>query len=151
LTPDTTSWWPRCTLIQARRSIACLRPGAEGIILWDGKTFQSHAPSATRMAGEVPPKTRRRRPERGRRLGEGVGWATGPGPILGQRSTPMSAESAIAELIRRVRGGDEAAAAELVRRYEPVVRRSARLRLNPRLRRACDSLDICQAVLGSFF
>jgi RNA polymerase sigma-70 factor (ECF subfamily) len=63
----------------------------------------------------------------------------------------MSADSSFNDLIGRVRAGDETAAAELVRRYEPAIRRSARLRLNPRLRRACDSLDLTQAVLGSFF
>jgi RNA polymerase sigma-70 factor (ECF subfamily) len=55
-------------------------------------------------------------------------------------------------LIQRVRSGDESAAAELVRRYEPAVRRAIRYRLSDaRLRRVCDSLDVCQAVLGSFF
>ncbi|HKI33351.1 MAG TPA: sigma-70 family RNA polymerase sigma factor [Gemmataceae bacterium] len=63
----------------------------------------------------------------------------------------MSADSAFPDLIRRVRGGDEAAATELVRLYEPAIRRSVRLRLDPRLRRTCDSMDICQAVLCSFF
>lgn len=63
----------------------------------------------------------------------------------------MSADSSFPELIRQVRAGDEAAAAALVQRYEPAIRRSARLRLGQRLRRAVDSLDISQAVLGSFF
>ncbi len=63
----------------------------------------------------------------------------------------MSEPSDFTDLIRRVRGGDETAAAELVRLYEPAIRRSVRMRLDPRLRRACDSMDICQAVLGSFF
>ena len=63
----------------------------------------------------------------------------------------MSDESSFADLMRRVRAGDEPAAAELVRRYESAVRRSVRLRLNQRLRRAVDSLDVGQAVLGSFF
>jgi RNA polymerase sigma-70 factor (ECF subfamily) len=63
----------------------------------------------------------------------------------------MSEGPSFADLIGRVRAGDEAAAAELVRRYEPAIRRSARLRLNQRLRRAFDSLDLAQAVLGSFF
>jgi RNA polymerase sigma-70 factor (ECF subfamily) len=63
----------------------------------------------------------------------------------------MSEATPFPELIRRVRARDEAAAAELVRRYEPAIRRSVRLRLDPRLQRACDSMDICQAVLGSFF
>jgi RNA polymerase sigma-70 factor (ECF subfamily) len=63
----------------------------------------------------------------------------------------MSEGELFSDLIHRVRAGDEEAAAELVRRYEPAIRRSARLRLNPRLRRACDSLDLAQGVLGSFF
>jgi len=63
----------------------------------------------------------------------------------------MSEDSSFADLIRRVRSGDERAAAELVRRYEPAIRRSARVRLNPRLRRSFDSMDLCQAVLCSFF
>jgi RNA polymerase sigma-70 factor (ECF subfamily) len=63
----------------------------------------------------------------------------------------MSADSSFADLIRRVRAGDDTAATELFHRYEPAIRRSARLRLNPRLRRVCDSLDLCNAVLGSFF
>jgi RNA polymerase sigma-70 factor (ECF subfamily) len=57
-----------------------------------------------------------------------------------------------AELLRRARAGDGAAAAELVRRCEPQIRLEVRLRLrDPRLRRAFDSLDICQSVLSSFF
>jgi RNA polymerase sigma-70 factor (ECF subfamily) len=63
----------------------------------------------------------------------------------------MSASASFADLVRRIRARDEAAATELVRRYEPAIRRSVRLRLDPRLRRTCDSMDICQAVLGSFF
>jgi RNA polymerase sigma-70 factor (ECF subfamily) len=60
-------------------------------------------------------------------------------------------DTSFPDLIRRVRAGDERAATELVRRYEPAIRRAVRLRLDPRLRRVCDSVDICQAVLGSFF
>jgi RNA polymerase sigma-70 factor (ECF subfamily) len=57
-----------------------------------------------------------------------------------------------AELIARVRHGDDQAAAELVRRYEPAIRRAVRFRLtDPRLRRTCDSMDVCQSVLASFF
>ena len=51
-----------------------------------------------------------------------------------------------------MRAGDEAAAAEVVRRYERALLREIRLRLrDPRLRRALDSGDICQSVLASFF
>lgn len=64
----------------------------------------------------------------------------------------MPEESYFQELIRRIRMGDEAAAAELVRRYEQALLREIRLRLrDPRLRRALDSADICQSVLASFF
>ncbi|HMF37183.1 MAG TPA: sigma-70 family RNA polymerase sigma factor [Isosphaeraceae bacterium] len=55
-------------------------------------------------------------------------------------------------LIERVRAGDEGAATELVRRYEPMVRRVARVRLaDRRLGRLLDSMDICQSVMASFF
>jgi RNA polymerase sigma factor (sigma-70 family) len=64
----------------------------------------------------------------------------------------MSAPDDFPSLMARVRGGDEAAAAELVRRYEPLIRREVRLRLEDRrLARAFDSMDVCQSVLASFF
>lgn len=64
----------------------------------------------------------------------------------------MSDEIPFPDLIQRVRSGDSEAAAELVRRYEPAIRRVVRLRLtDPRLRRVFDSMDVCQSVLGSFF
>jgi RNA polymerase sigma factor (sigma-70 family) len=61
-------------------------------------------------------------------------------------------EDTFADFMRRVRAGDQQAAADLVRRYEAEIRREVRLRLSdPRLNRAFDSMDICQSVLGSFF
>jgi RNA polymerase sigma factor (sigma-70 family) len=55
-------------------------------------------------------------------------------------------------LIAQVRAGDEHAAAELVRHYEPAIRRAARVRLvDTRLNRLLDSMDICQSVMASFF
>jgi RNA polymerase sigma factor (sigma-70 family) len=61
-------------------------------------------------------------------------------------------DQAFADLIRRVRSGDQRAAAEIVQQYEPEIRREVRVRLHePRLRRVLDSTDICQSVLGSFF
>jgi RNA polymerase sigma-70 factor (ECF subfamily) len=64
----------------------------------------------------------------------------------------MSDEAPFAEFVKRVRAGDEQAAAELVRRYESAIRLEVRLRLrDPRLRRAFDSLDVCQSVLATFF
>jgi ECF sigma factor len=64
----------------------------------------------------------------------------------------LSHEDAFADLIRRVRAGDQQAAADLVRQFEPEIRREVRVRLrDPRLRRVLDSMDICQSVLASFF
>jgi RNA polymerase sigma-70 factor (ECF subfamily) len=55
-------------------------------------------------------------------------------------------------LLERIRAGDQQAAAALVRRYEPALRRAVRVRLRDRqLRRFLDSTDICQSVLLRFF
>src|SRR5262245_19533634 len=60
--------------------------------------------------------------------------------------------SDFAGFIRRIREGDEQAATELVRLYEPLIRREVRLHLRDRrLRRLFESRDVCQSVLGSFF
>ena len=57
-----------------------------------------------------------------------------------------------AEFVARIRAGDEGAAAELVRRYEPFIRREVRMNLRDRrLNRVFDSMDVCQSVLASFF
>jgi RNA polymerase sigma-70 factor (ECF subfamily) len=54
--------------------------------------------------------------------------------------------------IRRIRSGDERAAAELVERYGPAIRRAVRVRLrDSRLQRLVESVDICQSVFASFF
>jgi RNA polymerase sigma factor (sigma-70 family) len=54
--------------------------------------------------------------------------------------------------IRRVRGGDERAAVELVDRYGPAIRRAVRVRLrDSRLQQLIESVDICQSVFASFF
>jgi RNA polymerase sigma-70 factor (ECF subfamily) len=64
----------------------------------------------------------------------------------------MPEDDTFVDLIRRVRAGDARAAEELVRQYEAVIRLEVRCRLSdPRLRRVFDSMDVCQAVLGSFF
>src|SRR6266851_6845176 len=67
--------------------------------------------------------------------------------------TPTSPSSnSFLTFFDRVRGGDQKAAAELVRMYEPEIRREVRLRLrDSRLRRDFDSMDICQSVMASFF
>jgi RNA polymerase sigma-70 factor (ECF subfamily) len=64
----------------------------------------------------------------------------------------MSDDNVFADLIRRLRAGDPRAAEELVCNYEPVIRLEVHCRLrDPRLRRAFDSMDVCQSVLASFF
>jgi RNA polymerase sigma-70 factor (ECF subfamily) len=61
-------------------------------------------------------------------------------------------DTPFAEFLRRVRAGDEWAAVELVRRYEPALRLEIRLRLkDPKLRRLLEPADLCQSVLKSFF
>ena len=64
----------------------------------------------------------------------------------------MSDDNIFADLIRRLRAGDPRAAEELVREFEPAIRLEVHCRLrDPRLRRAFDSMDVCQSVLASFF
>jgi RNA polymerase sigma-70 factor (ECF subfamily) len=64
----------------------------------------------------------------------------------------MSDGGTFAEFVGRLRAGDERAAADLVGRYEPVIRVAVRARLGDRrLRRVLDSMDLCQSVLKSFF
>jgi RNA polymerase sigma-70 factor (ECF subfamily) len=64
----------------------------------------------------------------------------------------MSEAGSFHDLIGRVRAGDQEAAAELVRTYEPAIRRAARIRLvDTRLQRLFDSMDISQSVFASFF
>jgi RNA polymerase sigma factor (sigma-70 family) len=61
-------------------------------------------------------------------------------------------EPSFAEFIRRLRDGDERAAAELVARFEPAIRRAVRVGLrDQRLRRLIESVDICQSAFASFF
>lgn len=64
----------------------------------------------------------------------------------------MSPDAPFADFLRRIRAGDEQAAVELVRHYEPIIRREVRLGMSDRrLNRAFDSIDVCQSVLASFF
>jgi RNA polymerase sigma-70 factor (ECF subfamily) len=63
----------------------------------------------------------------------------------------MSEEN-FASFLNRVRAGDDQAAADLVKGYEPIIRRELRLRLtDPSVYRVMDDGDICQSVLASFF
>jgi RNA polymerase sigma factor (sigma-70 family) len=71
---------------------------------------------------------------------------------LGHEVEPMSDANPFGEFLERIRAGDQQAAADLVRRYEPLVRREVRLHLEDRrLCRLFDSMDVCQSVLASFF
>lgn len=64
----------------------------------------------------------------------------------------MTENDSFRDLLDRVRRGDEDAAATLVRRYEPAIRRAVRIRLvDARFRALFDSMDVCQSVMGSFF
>lgn len=64
----------------------------------------------------------------------------------------MPDQDSFADFLRRVRAGDQQAAAELVRRYESAIRREIRLRLHdPSMIRVIDSIDVCQSVLANFF
>jgi RNA polymerase sigma factor (sigma-70 family) len=64
----------------------------------------------------------------------------------------MSETRTFEDFIRGVRAGDEKAAVQLVRIYEPAIRRAARVRLvDTRLQRLFDSMDISQSVFASFF
>lgn len=75
-----------------------------------------------------------------------------PSPSESRGNRNVAGELPFIDLVRRVRGGDEAASAELVRRYEPAIRIAVRARLtDPGLRRLFDSMDICQSVLANFF
>lgn len=57
-----------------------------------------------------------------------------------------------ADFLRRIRAGDDLAAMELVRRFEPLIRREVRTRIgDQRLKRAFDSVDVSQSVLAIFF
>lgn len=61
-------------------------------------------------------------------------------------------KKAFDDLVLRVRVGDDQAAEELVRLYEPLVRRELRIRMTSRrLAKLFDSVDICQSVWSSFF
>src|SRR4051812_16686009 len=64
----------------------------------------------------------------------------------------MSSESPFRALLARVRAGDQEAAAELVREFEPALRIEIRRTLrDPYLNSSFDSQDVCQSVLKSFF
>jgi RNA polymerase sigma-70 factor (ECF subfamily) len=61
-------------------------------------------------------------------------------------SSSSQPDDAFLNLLARVRGGDDAAAGELVGRYEKAVLRSVRSRLGKSMRGAMDSMDVMQSV-----
>ena len=64
----------------------------------------------------------------------------------------MEADEEFDFFIRRIRAGDSSAAEELVRLYEPIVRREVRMHLvDSRMMRVFDSTDFTQSVMASFF
>jgi RNA polymerase sigma factor (sigma-70 family) len=68
-----------------------------------------------------------------------------------ERPPFMADDPDFADFLRRIRDGDDRAAEELVRRFEPMIRREVRMRLgDKRLQRAFDSVDVSQSVLADF-
>jgi RNA polymerase sigma factor (sigma-70 family) len=64
----------------------------------------------------------------------------------------MATDADFADLIYRARAGDSSAAADLIRQFEPEIRRYVRLRFtDPTLHPVYDSDDLLQSVLGNFF
>ncbi len=64
----------------------------------------------------------------------------------------MSESQNFAEFISRIRAGDTSAAEQLVREYEPLIRREVRMKMiDSRVNRVYDSIDFSQAVMASFF
>ncbi len=59
--------------------------------------------------------------------------------------------STFARLIDQARKGDEAAAAQLIREYQPSILRTIRRHMAAEIRRKFDSQDFVQAVWASFF
>src|SRR5207248_10427992 len=79
-----------------------------------------------------------------------VGWTSADLADLNAGARPMAEEPSFQTLILRIRAGDEAAAAEVVRRYEPAIRRAVRVRLrDPRRMLLIESVDVCQSGFGS--
>src|SRR5262249_4740771 len=68
------------------------------------------------------------------------------------RVQQMDDDPSFCDFLRRIREGDGTAAEELVRCYEPLIRREVRLRIeDDRLNRLFDSSDLSQSVLAAFF
>jgi RNA polymerase sigma-70 factor (ECF subfamily) len=61
-------------------------------------------------------------------------------------TSPSPEQQEFVALLQRVRGGEESAVHELIRRYERAVLRSVRNRLGKEMRRALDTMDVVQSV-----
>jgi RNA polymerase sigma factor (sigma-70 family) len=69
---------------------------------------------------------------------------------------PMAQQVDFLDLVQRARSGDQTAATELVRRFEPFIQRMVRIRMRrrgdrDRLRHDVGSADVCQSVFRSLF
>ncbi len=73
------------------------------------------------------------------------------GGILERDESDRDTPSSLADFLVRIHRGDEAAARELLSRYEAEVRLVVRRQLPRLLRSRFDSLDFLQSVWGSFF
>lgn len=79
-------------------------------------------------------------------------YSNSPRFLLDCENRAITEHSSFAELLNRVRAGDDRAAEELLSTYETQIRRIVRVRLtDPALRRELDSIDICQSVMADFF
>jgi RNA polymerase sigma-70 factor (ECF subfamily) len=70
------------------------------------------------------------------------------------KASAMLSSDEFQDLMSQVQAGEPAAAAELIRQFEPEIRLEVRVRLrvqDARVRRLLDSMDITQSVLASFF
>ena len=71
---------------------------------------------------------------------------------ISTKSPVASVDAGFADFVRRIRAGDDQAAAELVNRFESLIRREVRLRISGnQVNRAFDSVDVSQSVLANFF
>ncbi len=105
-------------------------------------TCNSHVPPGTRAALHRAPASGYK----------GAMTAPSETPRSPQDPRPPHPTGDFSDLVRRIRSGDETAAASMIRQYEPEIRREVRLRLRgSALRRIVDTMDICNSVLGRFF
>jgi len=82
----------------------------------------------------------------------GRGWYNVSGGAVFSRGSPgMSADDSFADIMSRLRAGDEDAAAQIFRRFTHRLVALARSRLDSRVRQKVDPEDVLQSVYKSFF